>query len=473
MQNIDLHSDVSHGAIIDNRYQVLELIHPGQQEILTKAIDKTLDNEIIFLKVFHITRETAPEDLERFEQEVRISRKLSHPNIARIFDIGTFDSHYRYITQANVRGVDIETFVSANKASLTLEICLDIIYRLCNAVSHAHEQGILHRNISDTNVYIDVAEGALKHLTLMNFGHGKLIGSNLSLTKTGEVIGLSTYTAPEQIRGERIDERADIYSIGMLAYELLTGEKPSLQTQQPLILRAMTVGDSLPAVSTINKKIPSWVDTLVQKAVASDREERFKSARDMRDYILSHTKRKSSASTKRSVRELFLKSVQSKISKKQILGMGVFSFLAACLSFAIFLGVFEKPEVPEAERESSRKMFAAIYSKDEPAVYRLLKEGVNPHLKNAEATPLLVLSAQVSQTNIAYTILSKDPSTITDIDIEGRTALIHAVLHKQHELVKLCMNFKADPHFKDMHNKSALDYAKELKDDALVKLLKR
>lgn len=468
MQDIDLQTQVTHGAIIDNRYQILELIHPGYNEILTKAIDKTLDNEVIFLKIFHITSDTSKDDLERFEREVVISRKLSHPNIAPVFDIGKYDSCYRYISLAAAKGTDLETHQNNNKGKISFNIALDIVYRLCNALNHAHENGILHRSINPSNIYVEIENDQLKNLKILNFGFGKLIGSNLSLTKTGEIVGLSPYTAPEQIRGEILDQRADLYSIGILAYELLSGEKASLQSQEPCILKAMTLGDSLPSLSTLNKDTPKWVEDLVNKATASDKTKRFNTAKEMRDFILSHSCPQNNLSDKSSN---FIKKIKSLLTKKH-LAIVFLSLIVTCLLFlSISSIVNSKKDLPEFEMESSKKIFSAIINQNEPEVYRLLKEGVNPHLRDSTQTPILITAVKTEQANIAYTILSKKAETISDVDLEGKTALIHAVISKNLELVKLLINFNADPSFKDMKNKSAMDYAEEQNNEMIKNLL--
>jgi molecular chaperone DnaK len=203
----------------DSRFTILEEINRGSMGIIYKAQDKTL-NEIVALKVLNDYLCSDPAAVERFKSEARAAKKLSHPYIVRIHDLFEVDNK-RYISMEFIEGADLKRLIS-ERTTFTEEMILYYFKQICDALSYAHKLGIVHRDIKPANIMI-TSRNSVK---ITDFGIAKILRGD-EATKSGTaVIGTPLYMAPEQIIGEPVDGRTDIYSLGIMMYEMLTGNPP-------------------------------------------------------------------------------------------------------------------------------------------------------------------------------------------------------------------------------------------------------
>ena len=208
-------------------FEILECLGRGGMGVVYKARQKSLDR-IVALKILAPEREKAPQFAERFGREARTLAKLNHPNIVTVHDFGETDGMF-YLVMEFVDGVNLRQLLRERR--LSPEEALAIVPPVCQALQFAHDQGIVHRDIKPENLLLD-KQGRVK---IADFGIAKILGrSEPTAGETREVIGTPQYMAPEQVQQpQRVDHRADIYSLGIVLYEMLTGELPSARFQPP------------------------------------------------------------------------------------------------------------------------------------------------------------------------------------------------------------------------------------------------
>lgn len=245
--------------------EVIELIGKGGMGFVYKARQPNLDR-FVALKILPDKLARDPLFAERFNREGRVLAKLNHPNIVTIYDFGQAGEFY-YLLMEYVDGVNLRQAMSLGRFSPSE--ALKIVPKICEALQYAHEHGVLHRDIKPENILIDV-HGNVK---ITDFGIAKLIGeqkSDITLTGTGTVLGTPHYMAPEQIESPtKVDQRADIYSLGVVFYEMLTGELPLGRFEPPS------------ARTPVSKE----VDEVVFKSLEKDKEKRFKSAQEVKTKV--------------------------------------------------------------------------------------------------------------------------------------------------------------------------------------------
>jgi molecular chaperone DnaK len=203
----------------DSRFTILEEINRGSMGIIYKAQDKTL-NEIVALKVLNDYLCSDPAAVERFKSEARAAKKLSHPYIVRIHDLFEVENK-RYISMEYIEGADLKRLIS-ERTTFTEDMILYYFKQICDALSYAHKLGIVHRDIKPANIMITNRNS----VKITDFGIAKILRGD-DATKSGTaVIGTPLYMAPEQIIGEPVDGRTDIYSLGIMFYEMISGNPP-------------------------------------------------------------------------------------------------------------------------------------------------------------------------------------------------------------------------------------------------------
>src|SRR5919107_4934111 len=214
------------GATLDN-YRILEKLGAGGQGAVYKAVDAKLGRTVV-IKVLPPDLTLKEANLKRFEREARLASSLDHPNICTIYDLGE-EGNVHYIAMQYIEGRNVRQLV--NGRPLELKSALSIAIQVADALAAAHARGIIHRDIKSGNVMVTDA-GQVK---VLDFGLAKLLDDEdaqsrgihqTQLTEIGKPYGTPTHAAPEQARGDRVDHRADIFSMGVLLYEMLTGTWP-------------------------------------------------------------------------------------------------------------------------------------------------------------------------------------------------------------------------------------------------------
>ncbi len=260
------------GAVLAGRYELLKLIGQGGMGAVYKARDKELDR-VVALKLIRPELAKNPEVLRRFKQELILARQVTHKNVIRIFDLGQSDG-IKFITMDFVEGQDLRSLL-LEKSKLAPEQAARIMLQICRALEAAHAEGVIHRDLKPQNIMLD----ASGRILVMDFGIARsayLPG----MTQTGALIGTPEYMSPEQGRGEPLTERSDLFSMGIIFYELLTGKSP-YHSDTPLatLWKRMTEKVTPPVV--LDPTLPQALSNIVVKALEIEPKNRFASAREM------------------------------------------------------------------------------------------------------------------------------------------------------------------------------------------------
>jgi eukaryotic-like serine/threonine-protein kinase len=267
---------------LDGRYRVLERIAAGGMGEVYRGYDAVLAREVA-IKVLHRSLAGDIGFVERFRREARAAALLNHPNIAGVYDWGAVDGIY-YMVMEYVRGRSLRGLLNEH-GRLAPAQAADALAQILAALEHAHRKGIVHRDVKPENVIV-TPEGVAK---VADFGLARAYADG-TVTRAGSVTGTVQYLAPEQIRGEPADPRTDLYSVGIVAFELLTGELP-FTGETSMAIAYQHVSRRVPAPSTIVPELPPGIDGFVRSAAERDRELRPESATEMRRDLLEESAR--------------------------------------------------------------------------------------------------------------------------------------------------------------------------------------
>src|SRR6476469_9930882 len=263
------------GSTLGN-YKILEKLGEGVQGTVYKAVDAKLGRMLV-IKVLPAELTSKEGNLKRFEREAQLASTLDHPNICTIFDLNQINGIH-FISMQYIEGRNVRQLV--NGRPLSLESALSIALQTTDALAAAHARGIIHRDIKAGNVMV-TPSGQVK---ILDFGLAKLLDEEAArtsgihhteLTEVGIPYGTATYAAPEQARGDRVDARADIFSTGVLLYEMLTGTWP-FQGQTAVEVRHAVLNDEPAPLSKMRPgRVPVQLQAVVDKALEKDPRDRY------------------------------------------------------------------------------------------------------------------------------------------------------------------------------------------------------
>src|SRR5207249_6544450 len=251
----------------------------GGMGVVYRALDRELQ-EPVAIKTLKPEAMLNASALERFKQEIRLARKIAHRNVVRTYDLGELNGIY-YLTMEYVEGTSLKSLIQ-NRGKLPLPVTLTVGKQVCRALEVAHAEGIIHRDIKPQNMVVDPS-GVLK---VMDFGIARLVNPPKckGLTEAGISIGTPDYMSPEQLSGADLDPRSDLYSVGVVLFECLTGRVP-FEADTTWALVAKHLEEEPPNPRTLNADVPEALAALVLKAMAKDRERRFATASEMHDAL--------------------------------------------------------------------------------------------------------------------------------------------------------------------------------------------
>lgn len=261
-------------SALEGRYQVLKELGRGGMGIVFQAHDKQL-KEPVALKIVSPVLSTDPEALERLKREVSAARRISHPNVIRIYDIGE-NNGLHFVSMEFFPGSSLKEYVR-RQGALSLMEGKQIALQICAGLEAAHGQGIVHRDLKSQNILV----GPSGNVKIIDFGLARA-GYFEGLTATGLILGTPEYMAPEQVAGKKTDERADIYSLGIILYELFTGRLP-FRGESAISVGFQQMKDEPPSPQTLNSQIPDSLQSVILKALEKEPMRRYRSVAEMRE----------------------------------------------------------------------------------------------------------------------------------------------------------------------------------------------
>jgi serine/threonine protein kinase/tetratricopeptide (TPR) repeat protein len=262
------------GSVLANRYEILDLLGEGGMGAVYKARDNELDR-LIALKVIRPELSSNPEILQRFKQELVLARQVTDRNIIRIFDLGEANG-IRFITMEYVEGTSLYQILREH-GKLGVVESAEIITQVLSGLKAAHREGVIHRDLKPGNIMRD-PQG---RILVMDFGLARSLESD-GMTKTGAVLGTMEYMSPEQAMGAALDQRSDLFTVGLIFFELLTGKMP-FKAETALASLLKRVHERAVPISSLDSTIPSAVQQIVAKCLERDPNQRYQTAQEFID----------------------------------------------------------------------------------------------------------------------------------------------------------------------------------------------
>ena len=260
------------GKRLDGRYEIQEIIGVGGMAVVYKAYDN-VENRIVAIKILKEEFISNDEFIRRFKNESKAIAVLSHPNIVKVYDV-SFGDLIQYIVMEYIDGITLKEFIE-RQGSLRWKDAVFFTIQILKALQHAHDKGIVHRDVKPQNIMV-LSDGTIK---VADFGIARF-ARNEQRTITDKAIGSVHYISPEQARGEKTDEKADIYSLGVILYEMLTGQLP-FEAESAVSVAIMQLQRDPKLPTEINPAIPLGLEQITMHAMQKTPERRYQSASEL------------------------------------------------------------------------------------------------------------------------------------------------------------------------------------------------
>jgi len=471
---MDLQTDKSFlqvGALIAGRYEVVAKLGTGGMGTVLQVIDKALENEVIALKLLYPHLAQDKTSFARFRNEVLIARRLSHPNIVRLYDIGNAGGGYFFISMEFVNGGNLsKSIYDSRKDLLSFQETLRILREIALGIGHAHSMGVVHRDLKPDNILL-TDRGTVK---VTDFGLARNLFVDKRFTDTGEAVGTPYYMAPEQLRGERVDGRCDLYALGLIAYEMVVGRRPFFEDTY-LQLAAMHLKEPIPDFATKETGIPKWYERFVKKCAAKSPSDRYGSAIEVADFLQEKLDEISGKPTKLRRRPAILSFYASTAKEKgksfgkKLLAFSIAFLASAALAWAVARnpalkgGVYSllKPVFSGvAAKVEPAQLFAALKAGDRNQIQTLIASGVDANALDSSGRSLLIAALESQQTQAAFELLQAGADPNIAHPVSKATPLMLAVeLPAAEQVVQELLRRGANPDARDAELKTPLMYA--------------
>jgi serine/threonine-protein kinase len=340
-------------------YRITAKLGEGGMGEVFRAHDERLDRDVA-LKVLHEAVAQDSDRLARFEREAKAVAALNHPNIVTLHTIEEADG-YRFITMEHVTGHTLAEIIPKDGMALTR--VLELAIPIAGALGAAHERGVVHRDLKPSNVMVD-DEGRVR---ILDFGLAKLrsepspADDSEALTKTltleGQVVGTLPYMAPEQLRGERVDARADLYAFGVMLYEMVTGDRP-FRGDTSADLASAILKDTPQPLEELRPDLPWRVGLIVQRCLEKEPKRRTQSALDLRHELEDFSQELSPPSRRAASTEPLMGAVlrPARSRRRVVVGVAVAVAVLALVVAALILFVWQPGTLPQTEAQSIRSL---------------------------------------------------------------------------------------------------------------------
>src|SRR5438105_10943608 len=264
---------LAEGMVLAARYEILKILGEGGMGAVYKAQDRELERTVA-LKVIRPELAGNPAIIQRFKQELILARQVTHRNVIRIYDLGEAEG-MKFITMEYVEGRDLHSLL-LERQKFTPEESIDVMQQVCLALDAAHREGVIHRDLKPQNIMRD------EHgrIVVMDFGLARSLEAEGGMTQTGALVGTMEYMSPEQALGTELDQRSDLYTVGLIFYELLSGKAPFKADTALASLLKRTQERAVP-VAEIERTVPRTLSNVVGKCLERDPKLRYQTAQEL------------------------------------------------------------------------------------------------------------------------------------------------------------------------------------------------
>jgi tetratricopeptide (TPR) repeat protein len=338
------------GSVFAERYQIIEELGKGGMGRVYRAIDKKL-NEEVALKVIRPEIAVKKTTLDRFSNEIKIARKIVHKNVGRMYHLSEEDGVH-YITMEYVPGEDLRGMLKMSKR-LEIGTALSITRQILEGLAEAHRQGVVHRDLKPSNIMLD-QEGQVR---ILDFGIARAVTSE-GITEEGVMIGTPEYMSPEQVEGSEVDPRSDLYSLGVILFEMVTGRVP-FEADTPFAVGIKHKSTRPPNPREYNAGIPESLNGLILKCLEKERAQRFQNADDLLAALAEVEKTYRTTETSFPKKKTaFFKEVTAAFSLKKIFVPGIIVIALAAVAIIVWR-LFPKKEaaLPLPDKPSLAVMY--------------------------------------------------------------------------------------------------------------------
>ena len=268
--------ELTTGSTFVGRYQIIEELGKGGMGKVYKANDTDI-KEKVAIKLIKPEISTDKKTIERFQNELKFARKIRHKNVCQMYDLNKAEGSY-YITMEYVEGENLKNMIRMS-GQLGMATAISVAKQVCEGLTEAHKLGVIHRDLKPSNIMID-REGSVR---IMDFGIARSL-STKGITGAGIMIGTPDYMSPEQVEGKEVDQRSDIYSLGIMLYEMVTGRVP-FEGDTPFTIGMKHKGEIPQEPKELNAQIPEDLSRVIMKCLEKDKEKRYQSAGEVRSEL--------------------------------------------------------------------------------------------------------------------------------------------------------------------------------------------
>lgn len=277
-------ADLMPGFVLDQKYRLEQPIGRGGMAIVWLATDLKMSRQVV-IKLMHRHLAGEAESMKRFEHECKIMAQIQHPNVVTIYDAGCYRNWLPYLVMEYVKGESLRDVLDERGAA-PIKAAIAITTQICAGLQDAHDAGIVHRDLKTENILIQDRSYRHDAVKIADFGIARLLGSKERITRDGMVIGTIEYISPEQLEDAQIDGRADIYALGIMLFEILTGAMPfEAQTVEGMMMKHLLAAPEL--LSSKREDLPqgSELELIINKCLEKKPQDRFASADELREAL--------------------------------------------------------------------------------------------------------------------------------------------------------------------------------------------